>query len=259
MFSKKRKLITILFLAGLISLLFLHSVQATPITYDDFSNLVASLGKWIVYDPDEISTYNESDGVVEINGPPISSWFYAISTYYFTGDFDIRMRYQDWSLTTSSDEYTNVSISLQVHPVGGGATNFVYIFRGAPNGSEGCYIANNCFNSDWGLSAGVQTNDTAGWLRITREDNNFSTYYSSDGTNWNFLYGASDGFTDPVLIQVSAYTGDTTTTFHAEFDQVDVESEGMTPIPEPGTMILLGSLATGLFGMAGLRRRVANR
>jgi len=30
-------------------------------------------------------------------------------------------------------------------------------------------------------------------------------------------------------------------------------------IPEPGTMILLGSLAIGLFGMAGLRRRVTNR
>lgn len=27
------------------------------------------------------------------------------------------------------------------------------------------------------------------------------------------------------------------------------------PIPEPGTMLLLGSLATGLFGMAGIRKR----
>jgi len=33
---------------------------------------------------------------------------------------------------------------------------------------------------------------------------------------------------------------------------LEIES---TPIPEPGTMILLGSLATGLFGVAGLRRR----
>ena len=255
MFSKERKLITVLFLASLIFLLSSQNAQATLITYDDFSNEAVSGSKWIVYDPNDISTYNESDGVVEIDYPPISSWFYATSTYYFTGDFDIRMRYQEWSLTTNDNDFTNVQIGLQVNPVGGGADNFVYIFRGCPYGKDK-YIANNCFGGVMGASAGVQTSDTAGWLRITRVDDDFSTYYSSDGTDWNFLYGASDGFTDPVLIQGMAYTGDTTTNFHAEFDQVDVESEGMTPIPEPGTMILLGSLATGLFGMAGLRRRV---
>jgi len=34
---------------------------------------------------------------------------------------------------------------------------------------------------------------------------------------------------------------------------LEIES---TPIPEPSTLILLGSLATGLFGFAGLRRRL---
>jgi hypothetical protein len=33
----------------------------------------------------------------------------------------------------------------------------------------------------------------------------------------------------------------------------------LTCVPEPGMMILLGSLATGLFGAAGLRRRYAHR
>ena len=37
---------------------------------------------------------------------------------------------------------------------------------------------------------------------------------------------------------------------------LEIES---TPIPEPSTMILLGSLATGLFGMAGLRRKFSRR
>ncbi|HDM37655.1 MAG TPA: PEP-CTERM sorting domain-containing protein, partial [Candidatus Omnitrophica bacterium] len=37
---------------------------------------------------------------------------------------------------------------------------------------------------------------------------------------------------------------------------LEIES---TPIPEPSTLILLGSLATGLFGMAGLRRKSSRR
>ncbi|GAG17473.1 unnamed protein product, partial [marine sediment metagenome] len=32
-----------------------------------------------------------------------------------------------------------------------------------------------------------------------------------------------------------------------------------TTIPEPTTIILLGSLATGLFGMAGIRKRFTRR
>jgi len=55
-------------------------------------------------------------------------------------------------------------------------------------------------------------------------------------------YGYTDGLIDEVRISNTALS-------------VDELGYHQSCVPEPGTMMLLGSLATGLFGFAGLRKR----
>lgn len=86
---------------------------------------------------------------------------------------------------------------------------------------------------------------------------------SFDKTGWQYTESGSlvQGFTSTTLagannfyIRIGGW--DTSSVFCQDmyFDNVNVCSE-INEIPEPMTMVLLGSLATGLFSVAGIRRK----
>ena len=80
-------------------------------------------------------------------------------------------------------------------------------------------------------------------------------------TGWEYYEGGSlvQSFTstslagaDKFYIRIGCYDFSSSLNQDFYFDNISVDAD---VIPEPGTMMLLGSLATGLFGFAGLRRR----
>lgn len=86
------------------------------------------------------------------------------------------------------------------------------------------------------------------------------------------MIGVGPGDTIGLLVQtrdknVSSYGGNgrvinywpDSTCFNKLYDPAQYQDVTLQPIPEPTTMMLLGSLATGLFGVAGLRRRFSRR
>ncbi|MEW6088314.1 MAG: PEP-CTERM sorting domain-containing protein [bacterium] len=89
------------------------------------------------------------------------------------------------------------------------------------------------------------------WLTVSVETDNVSKliFYAPWGTAnpWNPMYDLppSDG---GLPVPAGSYV------YWPSVDNMNVEDSN-TQVPEPGTMLLLGSLATGLFGFGGLKKR----
>jgi hypothetical protein len=264
----------IIILLALAVLLMGFSLNAQAALYDHFLNEAVSGTLWNVNDGDGISSYDAGGtGSVDLYSQVLDQDFTAMSTTYFTGDFDVVMRYENWNLNAAAtgdadDDMAEIGLAamtLNAYQNWVGNSNddpsdYIYMARGC-NAETGVgeYFGYGVYggvdNEDDVIAA---TSDVAGLLRIARINDDFTTYYSNDdGATWNTLYIINDKFTDPIVIGAHVYSGDASLTeFGVDIDYVDVcsQGQGQVPVPEPGIMVLLGSLITGLFGVAGVKR-----
>lgn len=103
MFCKVKDMVFLFFLS--LVFLFLPEVAGASM-YDNFLNEAASENLWFYEDENNIANYNETDGLVKINAANSDEEADIISKYCFSGNFDVMMKYYNWSLkaATSAEE-----------------------------------------------------------------------------------------------------------------------------------------------------------
>jgi hypothetical protein len=232
------------------------SINAQAAIYDHFTDIDASIALWDVYD-DGISSYDASGtGSVDIRAFTSDYLFFMFTYESFAGDFDTVMRYENWlydAQLIGYEEYL-AEIGLMV----ASDHNFsdsMYIGRSTDvDSGQGLYFSGSDSSASY-YEETAPTTDTSGLLRIARTGDVLTTYYSSDdGSTWMELYSETGNLPDLFFVGVLAYSGEADYCYYrADVDYVDI-TQGQ-PIPEPMTLVLLGSLATGLFSVAGFRKK----
>jgi hypothetical protein len=159
----------------------------------------------------------------------------------------------------------------------GFATNFARVYQDAENGFQNnghdylewsLWGSNNPSesNSAWTLLWDPLTTGSGNSVQnlvagsVTGSANSVNVYRYGTNLNVGTVYGDaySDAFTmDYYLAESYRYFGIRTSTLAFNSGDPDPEMNAVATrnVPEPGTMFLLGSLASGLFGFAGLRKR----
>ena len=228
--------------------LFLFSPQhASADTYDNFNDGVIDTDKWDIFDywylegqgdntTPAVPVY-EANGSLNIDYPPGSSYGGVRSTALFGGDFDFRTEWNwqyDGVPSTYEEHVAQIGINVQYGDSfeGGDST---HIFRGwestFPEGYHDVYMSYAYVNSEWDSGFGNITTptDTSGYLGIERVGSTINTYYSDTNhpnyEDWNLLNQVDNAFTEPVSLNLTAYTGDNTNSFHAEWDNVEIEAD----------------------------------
>lgn len=233
----KMKSVLKLFTAFMFFNLFLSQYVSADI-YDNFNDGSIDTDKWMIWEGYNTTPVVENNGVLNIDYPPGSSWGGLNSKALLGGDFDIRAKWKNWQFDGTPGAYENdvAQIGIQVqHDTGSDWGEFVYEFRGwFPNNQEGYrdqYVSNAYIDDAWrfGEGAGSTPSDTSGYFGIERVGSTINTYYSDvnylNYDNWNQLNQVENAFTEPVRISLRAYTGDHTNSFHAEWDNVEVEAD----------------------------------
>jgi hypothetical protein len=247
------------------------SFNAEAVVYDHFTDESVSSSLWTVNDPDDISGYNDvHPGYVTINSGFGSREFVATSNTAFTGDFDVQLNWLNYSASVAAGNYDDTdegpSIGIAIMSLSAFNTwmadpsqepnSYMKIARETDVETNDGYYISDALHMGSGIDNEATTADIAGLLKISRTGDDFVASYFSSGI-WYDLLTVNDVHTEPVIIAMRAYSGDgdLNSNFVADVDYVDVCSEGTQEIPEPATMVLLGSLATGLFSAAGIRKR----
>jgi hypothetical protein len=247
------------------------SFNAEAVVYDHFTDESVSSSLWTVNDPDDISNYNATaPGYVNINSGARNQEFVATSNTAFTGDFDVQLNWLNYAASVAAGSYDDndegPSIGIAIMSLSAFNTwmadpsqepnSYMKIARETDVETNNGYYISDALHMGSRIDNEAPTADVAGLLKISRTDDDFVASYFSSGI-WYDLLTASDVHTEPVIIAMRAYSGDgdLNSNFVADVDYVDVCSEGTQEIPEPATMVLLGSLATGLFSVAGIRKR----
>ena len=230
---------------GLI-ILFLFSPQnASADTYDDFNDGVINTDKWGIFDywylegqsdntTPAVPVY-EANGSLNIDYPPGSSYGGVRSKALFGGDFDFRTEWNwqyDGVPSTYEDYVAQIGINVRYDD---SSDNSTRIFRGwestFPEGYHDVYMSYAYVDGTWHSGTGNITTptDTSGYLGIERIGSTINTYYSDinhqNYENWNLLNQVDNAFTKPVSLNLTAYTGDNTNSFHAEWDNVEIEAD----------------------------------
>ncbi len=239
-----------------VSLLFCTTAEAD--IYDDFTNGSIDTGKWTISDPDHLFSqpgdgqlYFQSDNSNAVQPPPGGS---LRSTTSFSAAF-FSMDFNSFFSSNTSPGGQGLG-SFAALGLGTKTTKYARMLRGQVVGESGAYFEANYYDGALLHVWYVLTDVTSGQLGLSYDGSMVSFFYN-DGQGWKGLdtsgpdtngqtVTVTPGWILPPPLFISGTPGGSGLTGFA------VDKVEYTPVPEPSTMILLGS---GLIGLAGLRNK----
>jgi len=222
--------------------------------YDDFNGNSINSSLWNV-------SYNGSGGfdplMFSASGSSLNAhrptYGYGSSVYGFlsstttiSGDFQLVVDYSGFS-TDGISAGDAPQLALFVSPNGQThSSEGIQRYAWADNGK-----INELFSGlHWGTGNPSPSNATSdsGQMMIARNGSNIGTFYN-EGNGWISLGYYSDLLMGDLTFGLEFYTGDGGT-FNVDINSVELFEPA--PVPEPATMLLLGS---GFVGLAALRKK----
>ena len=211
--------------------------------YDDFSASSIDTNLWMTSNAETV--LSQSNGFLNVVGPPNKVYAALVSTATFSGDFEFVTAYENFSTTASVFTNNDPLLSLQVAE-SDNIKNYVFIFRGY--GTHGDSFFANITNGE-GYN-GPAAYSTSGMLKLTRTGSTINAWYTEDmtGSNWNLLKTFDNAFTGDVVVQVGGYTGDNGT-FTGSFDRICYT--GTIILPVKPTYSISGTITSKQGVLAG--------
>ncbi len=160
------------------------------------------------------------------------------------GDFDIQVDYELLSPLVGPGDEPTIAILLS----NGLLLDDPYFVGRSLDGGD-IYVAG--IDDEYG----APTTDMEGLLRFTRMGTLMSAYYWEPlDTDWQLIRQAN-GSADPIkTLGLGIYNETNDTTVFAAFDNFNLTADQFVPIPEPASILLLGT-GLGALGLAVRRRK----
>ena len=231
--------------------------HAGTIIFDNFNDNSLNTALWLPATPIGGGSVREVNQRLEVTAARGGSAVVAALLATLSGDFDVRVGYELNGLLNPIYE-TGAGIFLLT------PTSSFTVGRDTVDGPEAC--------GDWGAPCNgyvggfpypesepnefkVRTMDVRGALRFTRAGNKTAALYGPSvwSDAWSVIYETTDFPVEPIT---GVYIGVVTwgeEDVWAAFDDFRLEADTVTPIPEPGSLLLLGT------GVLGLARAVRTR
>ena len=197
-----------LLLFGLISIFLccFNSLTFGATVYDDFNGSSIDITKWELYQSAE-EVFSQSGGLLNASTPPNGVYANIITKKRFRGDFEITLDFRNFQTTATSSANYCPSISLEVQMHKDHENNLIFIFRGWSEGGGHGFFSNGKLDGLWQSGSSASALSQAGLLRITRTGSTITTYYYED-SSWAMLKSFTGAFTEDVVAQIGASTGD---------------------------------------------------
>ena len=228
------KKLILLILAALLFICFNKIALAS--TYDDFNDGKVDENKWSFLNED-LQFFSENSGTFNINWnglPPAKQDPFIRSRAWFGGNFDISVKYENLSMdkvySSTNNNPTLLDLQLQDRSVPLNPPTHSYIFRGWSPSSDDVYYSSLYKNGVWqGESASQQTDNTSGYLRITRTGSTIDTYHADTSKQWVHLDTYNNAFTGPADITLFSVMENNVNSFHVKLDNVQVTADKTIP------------------------------
>jgi hypothetical protein len=207
------------------------SASASPVIYIDTSHFV---GTGVLHAPGTLADgLNVYLGAVQITGDLGTFWSYCVDLQHY----DLA----GWNEVTVANmsDWNNTATPVAHDSLGGGAASWLYNQYGATavGGTQAALqlaIWNVLYDNDASVSGG-----NGFWLSVTQSNASYATAANAMLADY-FANGK------PVANDIWLRTNDVRTNYAQDF---------IAPVPEPATLLLLGTGVAGMFGSRARRAR----